>query len=174
MLSVGRLRAAEDTAESAPRMAVLFREHSPAAVRLAFLMTGDQQLAEDVVQDSFVRVFSRWQDLRNREAFRGYLHRTVINLTRNQFRRQALHRRHLERQPKRLDAGGFPDIEGRDELLAALMRLPHRQRAVIVLRYLEDLSEQHTADALGCSLGAVKSAAGRALAALKKDLGEES
>jgi RNA polymerase sigma-70 factor (sigma-E family) len=156
-------------------MAALFDGHSEAALRLAYLLTGSREQAEDLVQDAFVRMFGRWQELRNPEAFRAYLNKTVVNLARNYYRRKGLERRELERERAggRKTAMGIPDVEGREELLAALSELPHRQRAAVALRFLEDMSEQQTAHALDCSVSAVKTATSRGMAALRERLGGE-
>lgn len=161
-----------DQARAADRMADLFARHSPGALRLAYLLTGSRQQAEDLVQDAFVRMFGRWQDLRHPAAFDSYLRRTIVNLARTQYRRRGLERTHLERESSGVQrAPGLPDVEGHSELMDALRTLSHRQRAVVVLRHFADLSEQQTAEALDCSISAVKSAASRALAKLRTELG---
>ncbi|MEA2498600.1 MAG: hypothetical protein QOH26_1005 [Actinomycetota bacterium] len=149
-------------------MALLFERHAPSALRLAYMLTGNRQQAEDLVQDAFIRMFGRWRDLRDPGAFDAYLKRTVVNLARSGFRRSRLERRHLETERATAKIPqGMPDLEQREELLAALAKLPDRQRAAVVLRHLEDLSEQQTAHVLDCSVGAVKSATSRGIATLR-------
>ena len=148
----------------------LYGEHAPDAVRLAYLLTGDKELARDLVQDAFVRVWGRYADLRKRSAFRAYLHTTVVNLARSHFRRQRVERRYLASQkdaPVRHAEG--PDLAARDALRVALLRLPYRQRAALVLRYYEDMSEEQAAEALGCSAAAVKSLVSRGMESLRQE-----
>ncbi|MDE3206268.1 MAG: SigE family RNA polymerase sigma factor [Acidobacteriota bacterium] len=136
--------------------------------RLAYLLTGDRFQAEDVVADVFAR---SWQALdQGRIAHpSAYLRRAVCNAVRHHRRRLAVQRRALlglsvnTRQVT-------DDGSDRDLLLRALIRLPPRQRAVVVLRFWEDRSEQEVAVVLGVSLGTVKAQASRGLARLRKEL----
>jgi RNA polymerase sigma-70 factor (sigma-E family) len=150
----------------------LYQLNARDGVRLAYLMTGDRELAEDISQEAFVRVAGRWQDLRKPEAFRAYLRRAIVNLSRSHFRHQRVARNYLQRQPGTEVSTGLPDLERRDVLRRALQGLPYRQRAALVLRYYEDLSEQQTAEALGCSVGAVKSLVTRGTGALRQRVEE--
>lgn len=153
------------------RMAALYARLAPRAQRLAFLLTGDEHLAQDVAQDAFVKLYGRWQDLRNPDAVDAYLRRTVVNLTHGHWRRKRVERSYLERRERdRTEVALPPDVAGRDELWRALRALSPRQRAVIVLRYYEDLSERQAADVLGCSVAAVKSLTNRALESLRRDV----
>jgi RNA polymerase sigma-70 factor (sigma-E family) len=151
------------------RLAELYRRHAPAAARLAFLLTGDRTLAEDLVQEAFVRLAGRFVDMRNPDAFEAYLRRTVVNLTNSHFRRLRVERAYLERQRQApVDARRpFPDLESRDELWQALQLLNVRQRAAIVLRFYEDLSEREIAEVLECPPGTVKSLISRGMDALR-------
>ena len=155
------------------RLADLYGRFAPDAVRVAFLLTGDQHAAEDIVQDAFVRLFSRFQELRNPVAFETYLRRTVVNLSRDRFRRMRLERDYVARQGGSTSSatGISSQIEGREMIRHALEKLTHRQRVVLVLRFYTDLSEQQTAEVMQCSVAAVKSLAVRATAALRKDMG---
>jgi RNA polymerase sigma-70 factor (sigma-E family) len=146
------------------RLAEAYAIHAPDAVRLAFLLTGDGELARDLVQDAFVRVASRWPRIHDPEKFRAYLRKTVANLAKNHFRRRAVERRHLaaERPPEPV-----PDVAARDDITSALLALPIRQRTAIVLRYYLDLSEREAADAMGCSVAAVKGLSARAIQRLR-------
>jgi RNA polymerase sigma-70 factor (sigma-E family) len=157
-------------AEQGGRLGELYAQHAPEAVRLAYLLTGDRALAEDLVQEAFVRMFGRFRDLRNPDAFRAYLRTTVVNLSRSHFRRVKVERAYLERRrpPAYLEA---PDPGPRDELWSALSRLGDRQRAAIVLRYYEDLSEAETAEVLRCPVGTVKSLVSRGMDRLREELG---
>ncbi len=151
------------------RMAELYRTHAPAASRLAFLMTGDAARAEDLVHDAFVKVIGRFGDIRDPDAFGAYLKRTVVNLANSFFRRRRLEREHLEVEGRALrdEPPGERDPVEREQLWKALGTLPPRQRAAIVLRFYEDLSEQQTAYVLGVPVGTVKSMVSRGLDALR-------
>lgn len=146
----------------------LYAAHGRDAVRLGYLLTGNAAEAEDLAQEAFVRLLGRFTDLRRPEVFRTYLMRTVTNLARSRFRRAEVERRHLHElvAPASVEA---PEIEARDELVGALAGLPHRQRAALVLRYCEDLSEQQTAEVLDTSVKAVKGLVTRGLAALRAE-----
>jgi RNA polymerase sigma-70 factor (sigma-E family) len=159
-----------DVEGSQSRLADLYRIHAPSARRLAYLMTGDRDLAEDITQDAFIKLAGRWRDLRSQDAFGAYLRRTVVNLSRGHWRHVRVERKYLEREgtkPQHLDS---PEFERGDDLWQLLQALPHRQRAAIVLRYYEDLSEQQTADALNCSTGAVKALTHRGIERLRGQL----
>jgi RNA polymerase sigma-70 factor (sigma-E family) len=151
------------------RLGELYERHASDAVRLAYLLTGDRALAEDLVQEAFVRMYGRFRDLRSPDAFPWYLRRTVVNLANSHFRHAKVERTYVERQ------GRSPDewtqgIGSRQEMWESLSRLPERQRAAIVLRYYEDLTEAQTAEVLGCRLGTVKSLVSRGLDALRKEM----
>lgn len=139
------------------RLAELYQWHAREGVRLAYLITGDRDLAEDLVQDAFVRLAGRLLHLRDPGGFEAYLRRTIVNLANAHFRRKKVERRYLEKQAgKRQEVGSEPDISTRESMRAALLALPTRQRTAIVLRYYEDLSEAQTAELMGCRPGTVK------------------
>jgi RNA polymerase sigma-70 factor (sigma-E family) len=150
----------------------LYRTHAPDALRLAYLLTGDRALAEDLVQDAFVKVLGRFHDLRNRDAFWWYLRRAVVNLSNSHFRRRRVERAWAARQRPPEPAAG-PDLSERDRLRRALMTLRAEQRAAIVLRYFEDLSEADTAAAIGVAVGTVKSMVSRGMERLRAELPED-
>ena len=156
------------------RLAELYVRHGPEAHRLAFLLTGDDALAEDLVQDAFVRLAGRFADLRDPGAFPAYLRRMVVNLARMHFRRRHVERAFLDRERgRRVVTGAMPDVASHEDMKAALLALPLRQRAAIVLRFYEDLPERHIAEVLRCRPGTVKSLLHRGLAALRTHLGGE-
>ena len=143
----------------------------PAMVRLAYGLTGDQGHAEDVAQAAFARAYASWPRVRRSGDPDAYVRQIVINENRNRFRK----RRVTERLTNSvlIDvpwADATRESDERSALIAALQRLGPRQRAVIVLRYWLDLTEQETAAALNCSVGTVKSQASRALAALRESI----
>jgi RNA polymerase sigma-70 factor (sigma-E family) len=151
------------------KLADLYWRHAGDAVRLAFLLTSDQQAAEDIVQDAFVRLFGRFQELRSPDSFEIYLRRTVVNLSRDRWRRLKLERDHVtETSFSRQAEVAASQIEDRELIRHALRSLPHRQRAALVLRFYTDLSEQQTAEVLQCSVAAVKSLVSRATASLRE------
>jgi RNA polymerase sigma-70 factor (sigma-E family) len=153
-----------------------YAAHADSTKRLAFLLTGDNELAEDITQDAFVKMAGRLGGLRNPDASVAYLRRTVVNLSRSHFRRKRVERSYLRRE-----AGmhRVETVEGRDVLVAdalwnALQRLAYRQRCAVVLRFYEDLSEQQAADLLGCSVGALKALTNRAMEQLRATVGSEA
>jgi RNA polymerase sigma-70 factor (sigma-E family) len=135
--------------------------------RTAYLLTGSRSDAEDLLQDALERTFRHW---RRREITTpaAYVHRVMVNLCISRWRR---HRPHLvvdEADRLVADMADMSDaVVVRAELMRALGALPERQRAVLVLRYWEDYSEQDTARLLGCAVGTVKSQASRALGRLR-------
>ena len=160
-------------AQGAGGLEELYRAHAPDALRLAYLLTGERALAEDLVQDAFVKMLGRFHDLRNRDAFWWYLRRTIVNLSRSQFRRRRVERAWLERQQP-AESAALPDrLAERDRLQRALMTLRPEQRAAIVLRYYEDLSEADTAHALGIAVGTVKSTVSRGIERLRSELPDQ-
>jgi RNA polymerase sigma-70 factor (sigma-E family) len=173
MMSVraDRLAASERT-----RIGELYVRHADAAVRLAYLITGDRAVAEDLVQDAFIRLAGRLVHLRDPGAFDAYLRKTVVNLAHSHFRRKRVERTYLERAGAagRTNVAHDASVEDREELWRALQRLSQRQRAAIVLRFYEDLSESQVADILRCRPGTVKSLVSRGLDILRNEVrGEE-
>jgi RNA polymerase sigma-70 factor (sigma-E family) len=134
------------------------------AYRVAYRILGDRLDAEDVAQETLARTSIRWSKLHERPE--GWVSRVASNLAIDRYRRR-------RRRPE-LPTGpvGVVDerLGERGDLVAALRKLPRRQRQVVVLRYLADLSEADVAIALGCSVGAVKSNGFRGLCALRRDL----
>jgi len=150
----------------------LFERHASEAGRLAYLLTGDRQLAEDLVQDAFVKLTGRFVHRRDPAGLHAYLRVTVVNLARSHHRRRAVERRFAEREAHR-DLGTAPsDLSDRDTLQRALMSLPLRQRTAVVLRYYEDLDIAQTASAMRCSEGTVKTLTSRGLARLRPLIGD--
>jgi len=169
------LRTQEATTGLPGSLAELYVRHAPAAMRLAFVLTAERELAEDLVQEAFVRLAGRFQHLRNREAFDAYLRRTVVNLFLSHLRRRKVERAFLARERGAAASARAegPDVGERDELWRALQQLPERQRAALVLRYYEDQSERATAEALRCSVPAVKSLVARGMETLRGLIDEE-
>ena len=151
----------------------LYVRHAPAAFRTAYFLTGDRDLAEDLVQDAFVRIAGRFRHLRSPASFEAYLRKTIVNLFTSHLRRLRLERTELKRRAAEArPVTDDPDPTIRDELWSKVRRLPERQRAAIVLRFYEDLSERETAEVLGCSTGAVNSLVAHAMTTLREGMEE--
>jgi RNA polymerase sigma-70 factor (sigma-E family) len=149
-------------------LAELYQRHSREGVRLAYLITGDLALAEDLVQDAFVRLAGRLLHLRDPGGFEAYLRRTIVNLANAYFRRRKVERRYVKRQASLRHERSFEaDIPTQKAIRAALLALPTRQRTAIVLRFYEDLSEARTAELMRCRPGTVKSLVSRGLEKLR-------
>src|SRR3989441_6583056 len=153
------------------RLGDLYLRHADEAVRLAYLLTRDRALAEDLVQDAFVKLAGRLVHLRDPGAFDAYLRRTVVNLANSHHRRKRLERAYLKREEGAARATAVQIDPGpRDELWGAMRRLSERQRAALVLRYYEGLSEQQVAEILDCRPGTLESLVSRALATLRGEI----
>lgn len=153
----------------------LFRAHAVTLVRLATLLLGDQQSAEDVVQDAFFGLYRGLPGLRDRSKALPYLRTSVINGSRSvlRARRRAVLRGVHHEPPVWSAESAAMAGEDRKALLAAVARLPRRAREVLALRYYLDLPDHEIAAALGVSRTTVSSTASRALAALGRELKEE-
>lgn len=153
------------------RLADLYRRSAPSAVRLAYLLTGDRAVAEDLAQDAFVRVAGRLVHLRRPEAFDAYLRQTVVNLSKNHHRRRALEREFLNRDRVIEERPSHDrDVVERRAMIEALGSLPPRQRSAIVLRLYEDLPEDTVADILRCRGATVRSLVFRGVQTLRAQL----
>jgi RNA polymerase sigma factor (sigma-70 family) len=160
--------------EREDRLAEIYRAHASDGLRLAYVLTGNREAAEDITQEAFVRIGRRLFGLRDLNHARAYLLRTIINLSRGRGRRLASERSALARLPAP-ETPLIPDIGQRDEIWTALLALPPRQRAALYLRYYLDHTEAQAAEALDCSSTALKSLVFRALTALRTSLqGDES
>lgn len=142
-----------------PSLEDLFREHYGAAVRLAYLLTGSRAVAEDVVQDSFMRLHGHWNRVEQPTA---YLRASVVNACRAYHRRARRERAHF---PELVVNSVSPETP---IVLDALAALPYRQRAALALRFYEDRSDREIAKALRCRPATVRSLIHRGLAALRK------
>lgn len=151
----------------------LYAQYIDEAVRLGYVLTGSREAGEDLAQEAFVRVASHLGVLRDATRFEAYLKKTIVNLARSTGRKLQRERKYLLRR------GASPtpiqeqyDGSAHDDLWDALMRLPARQRAVVFLRYYNDLSFRQIADTLDCSTGAAKALCARALKGLRSNWGE--
>jgi RNA polymerase sigma-70 factor (sigma-E family) len=165
---------AEDGGRGAGQaVTAIYQEHALGLTRLAFLMVGDRQTAEDVVQEAFCGLYRAWGRISDHGSALGYVRASVLNGSRSALRS-------ARRVPRPLAVPAVASAEAavlageeRREMVAALRRLPSRQREALVLRYFAGLPEQETALAMGVSVGTVKSTTSRALAALGRVLQEE-
>ena len=141
-----------------------------ALVRTAYLLTGNQHTAEDLVQTTLTKLYLAWDRIADRQHVDAYARRALVNEHRSTWRRASRHLEVLSAAPP--DAGHAPatDDGDREAVWQFVQGLPPRQRAVVVLRYYEDLSEAEIAELLGISAGTVKSQASRALASLRDRL----
>ena len=141
---------------------------SGALLRSGWLLTGDWPSAEDLVQTALAAVWPRWNSLTRQDAPELYVRKIMVNTYLRWRQRRWTGEVATGRLPE-LQAYGdvFAQVDARQALIAALDRLPARQRAVVVLRYFADQTESQTAEAMGCSVGAVKSHASKALAKLR-------
>jgi RNA polymerase sigma-70 factor (sigma-E family) len=138
----------------------------------AYLLCGDWHLAHDLVQDTLVKAYQHWPRVRQADSPDAYVRRILLNEARGRWRRRErampVPRFAEGHEPVAPDAAD--DIARRAGLLQALLALPLRQRATVILRYLEGMSERETAAVLGCSEGTVKSQSARALGTLRSFL----
>lgn len=154
-------------------------EVTDALVRAGYLMTFDLAETEDLVQETLLRVARRWDRVRSMDHPASYARRILVNLVIDSEPKRSRRRAELgaggeEALDSRPDADSgrpFRNVDTMSELQWALGTLPRRQRAVIVLRYWEDMSEADVAELLGCSVGTVKSTASRGLARLREVMG---
>jgi RNA polymerase sigma-70 factor (sigma-E family) len=142
-----------------PSFVQLYEERYAPMVRLAVALTGSEPLAEDLVQDAFVRVHARWGRI---ETPAAYLRAAVVNACRSAGRRVARERAAASRELATADALNA------DELFDALAQLPYRQRAALVLQFYEGLSQAEIAEVLGCREGTVASLVHRGLVQLRR------
>lgn len=142
---------------------------APALMRLACLLTGDVHRAEDLVQDVLAGAFARWPKIMRAERPDAYVRRMLINANTSWWRRRSSREVSVSRVVDRPASGDLgADAVERDAMRRLIMRLPQRQRAVLVLRYYEDLDDAAIAEILDCSPATVRTHAMRALATLRE------
>ena len=149
----------------------MFAVRAPAIRRTAYLLCGDWSHAEDLTQTAFAKLYAAWPRLRDANAAEGYVRRTLTRTYVDESRRAWRRERPTDDLPEVVDPNP-PQSDDRLLLLAALARVPPRQRACLVLRFFDDLSVETTATTLGCSIGTVKSNTARGLDALRAALGD--
>ena len=139
-----------------------------ALLRFAYLLCGDAYLAEDLVQTVLARAYAKWPKVAGAERPEAYVKKMLVN-EHLSWRRRRSSGEVAVADPEAGAVGADESVADRDAAWRLLATLPRRQRAVLVLRYYEDLSDAGIADALGCSVGAVRAYASRALATLRLD-----
>ena len=159
--------------EAERHVTALYQAHALSLARLALLMLGDRDAAQDVVQDAFFGLYRRWDGLASADAAPAYLRTSVLNGCRNALRRRSRQAPSVTEETLESAESALVHTEERRALLAAVRRLPARQREVLVLRYYLDMTEGQAAQAMGVSRGTVKSATSRAVAALGRMLKKE-
>ena len=147
---------------------------SAALLRFAHVLTGDRSAAEDVVQTALAKTALGWSRVRRKDNPEGYVRRAIVNTHLNATRRRPWREQPREHIPEDADSRSREhELDDREAMWQALSGLPPRQRAVLVLRYYEDLSESDIADVLGCSRGTVKSQAAKGLLHLRRIVQKE-
>ncbi|WNV91220.1 SigE family RNA polymerase sigma factor [Umezawaea sp. Da 62-37] len=151
-----------------------FAARREAVRRTAFLLCGDWHRADDFAQTAFVALHRRWRKIRDKQALDAYVRRSVVRAVIDESRRPWRRERFVDRLPEAAAGDGEigDAVATREALVQGLRRVPPRQRAVLVLRFLEGLDVAGAAEALGCSEGTVKSQTSRGLAALREALGD--
>lgn len=147
----------------------VFARYGKTTVEFAYFLTGNEDLAQDLSQEAFVRLLGRWSHLRRPEAVQAYLNRTIINLARSHFRKRKRERDYLQRQAgSERDTSPPYEMGENQDMFNLLQQLPARQRAALVLRFYFDLTEGQTADTLGVSAKAVNGLVQRGLRTLRE------
>jgi RNA polymerase sigma-70 factor (sigma-E family) len=145
------------------------RGHAPRLIRSAWLLVGEWPAAEDLVQVALERTWPKWAKLADDGQRLAYVHRVITTSYLRSRRRKWTGEIPADELPQHAVPDALDAAETHAELITAIRKLPPRQRAVIALRYLADLTEAQTADAMHCSLGTVKRYTARALATLRAD-----
>lgn len=165
-------------ATAADQVTRLYQAHGMDLVRIAAVMLGSRAAAEDVVHDAFCGLFTRWHKLADPANGLPYVRSAVMNRCRSELRHRARLERRADQHHRPLVAESPEQAailgEEHRDVLAALRRLPDRQREALILRYFMDLPEPDIAAAMGISQGTVKSTTSRAIAALARQLREQS
>jgi RNA polymerase sigma-70 factor (sigma-E family) len=159
---------------AAAAVTALYQAHALGLIRLAHIMLGDRQGAEDVVQEAFAGLYRRWGQLSDTGNALGYLRSSVLNGCRSQLRRRNRRDQPDEPVPAASAEAAVLTGEQRREVMRAIRRLPRRQREALVLRFYLDLSEAEIAETMGIGQSTVRSATYRALTSLGRMLREES
>ena len=147
---------------------------SGALHRAAYLMVGDAQLAQDLVQEALTKTYVAWPRLRDPSKVEAYVRKAITTTAITWFRKKSWGERTVEHLPEGALTGHADGVDQRAWLWQALQGLPVRQRAAIVLRAYEDLTEAQTAEAMGCAVGTVKSQVSAGLLKLRVALADDT
>lgn len=155
-------------AEQEDRFQEFVRARWSHLVRTAYLLTGDAQHAEDLTQTALAKAYRSWRRISRADNPEAYVRRMLVSCNSDRFRKRRVAESLTAAPPETAGRDeGYAGVDERSALLGALAQLPPRQRAVVVMRYWEDLSEAEVAEVLGCSTGTVKSQASKGLAKLR-------
>ncbi|MFF0745716.1 SigE family RNA polymerase sigma factor [Streptomyces sp. NPDC004111] len=160
-----------------PSFSSYVRARGPVLLRTARSLTANPSDAEDLLQTALTKTYVAWERIEDHRALDGYVRRALLNTRTSQWRKRKVDEFACEDLPEPSIPGSTapPAADPADQqvlhdaMWRAIMKLPERQRAMVVLRYYEDLSEVQTAEVLGVSVGTVKSAVSRALGKLRED-----
>ncbi|MFF4015637.1 SigE family RNA polymerase sigma factor [Streptomyces sp. NPDC001843] len=154
-----------------PSFSSYVRARQPVLLRTARSLTANPSDAEDLLQTALAKTYVAWERIEDQRALDGYVRRALLNTRTSQWRKRKVDEFVCEELPEPVPGGDDPaDRQAlHDAMWRAIGKLPARQRAMVVLRYYEDLSEAQTAEVLGVSVGTVKSAVSRALGKLRED-----
>ena len=141
--------------------------------RTAYLLLGDHQLAQDLLQESLIKTYVAWSRLRDETKAEAYTRRTIVTTSISWRRRRSFHERPAAFLPDAPVADQTDRLAAQDDLWAQIHHLPPGQRAAVTLRYCEDLSEAQTAELMGCSVGTVKRQVASGLAKLRERMGPD-
>jgi len=157
---------------TAGQLEELYLRFGPGGLRLAYLLSGDRQAAEDCVQEAFARVIARLGHVRTGQAFDAYLRTTIVNITKNGWRRHSNEHAKVFVRAAMQDMAPSADVSVVDRLtmFQAIQALPIRQRTAIVLRFYEDLPEGEIAAIMRCRPGTARSLISRGMTALRSQL----
>ncbi|MER5749509.1 SigE family RNA polymerase sigma factor [Streptomyces sp. NPDC002088] len=167
-----RLRSTGGT-PTYPSFSSYVRARHSVLLRTARSLTANSSDAEDLLQTALTKTYVAWERIEDHRALDGYVRRALVNTRTSQWRKRKVDEFSCEELPEPEPVPGGDDPAEQqalhDAMWRAIMKLPDRQRAMVVLRYYEDLSEVQTAEVLGVSVGTVKSAVSRALGKLRED-----
>ena len=156
-----------------PSFSSYVRARQPVLLRTARSLTANPSDAEDLLQTALTKTYVAWERIEDHRALDGYVRRALVNTRTSQWRKRKVDEFMCDELPEPGPLPGLADPAEQqalhDAMWRAIMKLPVRQRAMVVLRYYEDLSEVQTAEVLGVSVGTVKSAVSRALGKLRED-----
>lgn len=156
-------------AERDEEFTAFMREATPSLGRTAWILTGNQAAAADLVQEALARTYAAWPRVRRKDAL-AYTRRILINTNISTWRKTGMET--VTEPPEQITASHETSVADRDQIVRLLAALPGRQRAVLALRYFEDLSEAEIASLLDIPAGTVKSAASRGLETLRYHLSQ--